>query len=326
MPRVLVTAPGVTGPNDPRLQPLVDAGWQIRTHRWPGGRPAEEDVVELVQGNDAVIASASERYTPEVISRADTLKHIARWGVGYETVDVPAATDNGVLVTTTQGSNHWAVADQAFALMLSVARRTVELDKLARTRQWSRPLSRDVWQKTLGIVGLGRIGKGVAQRAFGFEMKVLAYEPYPDHEFCAKWNVELVELEDLFRRSDYVTLHAPGEGPNQGLINSERLALMKPTAVLINTARGVLVDEDALYAALREGKIAGAGLDVRVSEPPEDDRFEALTNVVLTPHAAGSTQEAQAVSAEMVVRSVLQAARGEQPHGLINPQVWDRRR
>jgi D-3-phosphoglycerate dehydrogenase len=326
MPRVLVTAPGVTGPNDPRLQPLVDAGWQIRTHRWPGGRPAEEDVVELVQGNDAVIASASERYTPEVISRADTLKHIARWGVGYETVDVPAATDNGVLVTTTQGSNHWAVADQAFALMLSVARRTVELDKLARTRQWSRPLSRDVWQKTLGIVGLGRIGKGVAQRAFGFEMKVLAYEPYPDHEFCAKWNVELVELEDLFRRSDYVTLHAPGEGPNQGLINSERLALMKPTAVLINTARGVLVDEDALYAALKEGKIAGAGLDVRVSEPPEDDRFEALTNVVLTPHAAGSTQEAQAISAEMVVRSVLQAARGEQPHGLINPQVWDRRR
>jgi len=326
MPKVLVTAPGVTGPSDPRLQPLVEAGWQIRTHRWPGGRPAEEDVVELVQGNDAVIASASERYTPAVIARADTLKHIARWGVGYETVDVPAATDNGVLVTTTQGSNHWAVADQAFTLMLAVARRTVELDKLARTREWSRPLSRDVWQKTLGIVGLGRIGKGMAQRAFGFEMKVLAYEPYPDHEFCARWNVELVELEDLFRRSDYVTLHAPGEGPNQGLVNGERLALMKPTAVLINTARGVLVDEDALYAALKAGKIAGAGLDVRVSEPPEDDRFETLTNVVLTPHAAGSTQEAQAVSAEMVVRSVLQAARGEQPHGLINPEVWDRRR
>jgi phosphoglycerate dehydrogenase-like enzyme len=326
MPKVLVTAPGVTGPNDPRLQPLVDAGWQIRTHRWSGGRPAEEDVVELVQGNDAVIASASERYTPAVIARADTLKHIARWGVGYETVDVPAATDNGVLVTTTQGSNHWAVADQAFALMLAVARRTVELDKLARTRKWSRPLSRDVWQKTLGIVGLGRIGKGVAQRAFGFEMKVLAYEPYPDDAFCARWNVELVELEDLLRRSDYVTLHAPGEGPNQGLVNTERLALMKPTAVLINTARGVLVDEDALYAALKAGKIAGAGLDVRVCEPPEDDRFEALDNVVLTPHAAGSTQEAQAVSADMVVRSVLQAARGEQPHGLINPEVWDRRR
>src|SRR5207237_10154838 len=139
-------------------------------------RPADQDVVELVQGNDAVIGSASEPYTPSVIARADTLKHIARWGVGYETVDVPAATDNGVLVTTTQGSNHWAVADQAFALMLAVSRRVVELDQVARTRKWARPLSRDVWQKTLGIVGLGRIGMGVAQRASGFEVKVIAYE------------------------------------------------------------------------------------------------------------------------------------------------------
>src|SRR5258707_3288745 len=153
MPSLLVTAPGVTGPNDPRLQPLVDAGWQIRTHRWPGGRPAEEDVVELVQGNDAVIASASERYTPGVISRADTLKHVARWGVGYETVDVPAATDNGVMVTTTQGSNHWAVADHAFLLMLAVSRRLVELDAVALTRKWARPLGRDGLQKTLGNCG-----------------------------------------------------------------------------------------------------------------------------------------------------------------------------
>ncbi|MGI9149201.1 MAG: hydroxyacid dehydrogenase, partial [Chloroflexota bacterium] len=126
MPSVLVTAPGVTGPDDPRLQPLLDAGWRIRTHRWTGGRPVEAEVVELVQGNDAVIASSTEQYTRSVVERADTLKHIARWGVGFETVDVPAATDNGVLVTTTQGSNHWAVADHAFALMLAVARRVVE--------------------------------------------------------------------------------------------------------------------------------------------------------------------------------------------------------
>jgi phosphoglycerate dehydrogenase-like enzyme len=326
MPTVLVTAAGVIGPDDPRLRPLIEAGWQVRTHRWPGGRPPDEEVVELVQGNDAVIASATERYTPSVIARADTLKHIARWGVGYETVDVEAATDNGVLVSTTQGSNHWAVADQAFALMLAVARRTVELDRLARTRSWSRPTGRDVWQKTLGIVGLGRIGQGVAQRAFGFEMKVLAHEPYPDLEFCRRWNVELVELDQLFQRSDYVTLHAPGDGPNQRLVNRDRLALMKPNAVLINTARGILVDEDALYAALTEHRIAGAGLDVRVDEPPEDERFEALDNVVLTPHAAGSTAEAQAVGGAMVVQSVLQAARGEQPHGLLNPEVWERRR
>jgi len=326
MPSVLVTAAGVTGPDDPRLQPLRDAGWRVRTHRWTNGRPGEEEVVELVQGNDAVIASSAERYTRSVIQRADTLKHIARWGVGFETVDVPAATENGVLVTTTQGSNHWAVADHAFALMLAVARRVVELDAVARAGKWARPHGRDVWQKTLGVVGLGRIGKGVAQRASGFEMRVLAYEPYPDHAFCEQWNIELVELDDLFQRSDYVTLHAPGDADNQRIVNSARLALMKPSAVLINTARGVLVDEDALYAALAHGTIAGAGLDVREHEPPRDDRFEALSNVVLTPHVAGSTEEAQAVSAEMVVRSVLQAARGEQPHGLLNAEVWDHRR
>jgi D-3-phosphoglycerate dehydrogenase len=327
MPSVLVTAPGVTGPDDPRLQPFRDAGWRIRTHRWPGGRPGEEEVVELVQGNDAVIASSAERYTRSVLERADTLKHVARWGVGFETVDVPAATDNGVVVTTTQGSNHWAVADQAFALMLSGARRTVELDRAARSGNWGRPLGRDVWQKTLGIVGLGRIGKGVAQRAFGFEMEVLAYEPFPDRAFCEKWQVTLVDsVEELFRRSDYLTVHAPGDEANYNLVNAARLALMKPTAVVINTARGVLVDEHALYAALRDKTIAGAGLDVRVDEPPVDDRFAALDNVVLTPHAAGSTHESQAATGVMVVQSVLQAARGEAPHGLINTEVWDRRR
>jgi D-3-phosphoglycerate dehydrogenase len=157
-------------------------------------------------------------------------------------------------------------------------------------------------------------------------MKILAHEPLPDDSFCARWNVHLVELDELFKRSDYVTIHAPGDESNFGLVSSERLALMKPTAVLINTARGVLVDEDALYAALVNGTIAGAGLDVRLSEPPQDNRFELLDNVILTPHAAGTTEEAQTVSAAMVVDSVLQAARGERPHGLLNPEVWEHRR
>src|SRR3954447_8317377 len=227
MPKVLITAPGHRGDGDPRLQPLRAAGWDVKTHRWPSGRPDEEEVIELVHGYDAVIASSNERYTRTVLERADTVKHIARWGVGYETVDVPAASDNGVLVTTAQGSNHWAVADHAFALMLAVSRRVVELDKVARTRTWSRPLARDVWQKTLGVVGLGRIGKGVAQRAFGFEMKVVAYEPYPDPAFNEKWNIELVDtIEEVFRRGDFVPLHAPGD--NLFLANAERLALMKP--------------------------------------------------------------------------------------------------
>lgn len=325
MPKVLVTAPGSRGADDPRFQVLRDAGWEIQAHRWPGGRPDEEEVVELVQGFDAVIASSNELYTRSVFERADTLKHVARWGVGFETVDVPAASDNGVIVTTTQGSNHWAVADHAWALMLAVSRRVIELDRIGRTPSWSRPLARDVWQKTLGVVGLGRIGKGVAQRAFGFEMKVVAYEPYPDREHCEKWNIELVDsVDEVFRRADFVTLHAPGD--NRSLVNAERLALMKPSAVLINTARGALVDEDALYAALTSGKLRGAGLDVRLQEPPDEDRFAALPNVVLTPHVAGSTEEASVVGAAMAVEQIVTAGRGEIPHGIHNPEIWERRR
>jgi phosphoglycerate dehydrogenase-like enzyme len=211
--------------------------------------------------------------------------------------------------------------------MLAVARRLVELDKVGRSLTWTRPLGVDVWQKTLGIVGLGRIGQGVAQRAYGFEMKVIAYEPYPNRRFCEKWNVELVDdVNDVFRRADFVTIHAPGEGGNQHLVNRERLSLMKPSAYLINTARGVLVNEDDLYEALTSGKIAGAGLDVRDKEPPEDERFSALRNVVLTPHISGSTEEAQEASAQMVVEQVLAAGRGEKPHALLNPDAWGKRR
>jgi D-3-phosphoglycerate dehydrogenase len=324
MPKLLVTQPSVTGPDDPRLEVLRAAGWEIR-HEPSGSRASPEELLELVQGHDAVIAS-SEPYTRAVLAGADTLKHVARWGVGFDQVDVPAATELGVLVTTTQGANDWGVADHAFALIFALARRVVENDKIVRGGGWARPPGRDVWRKRLGIVGLGRIGRGVAQRASGFEMKVLAYEPYPDRSFCEKWGVELVPLEELLERSDFVTLHAPGGAENHHLINAERLASMKSTAYLVNTARGTLIDEDALYAALTGGRIAGAGLDVREQEPPTDTRFSDLPNVVLTAHAAGVTVETVAAMTAMAAESVLEGARGEQPRGLLNPEVWDHRR
>ncbi|MFN8633312.1 MAG: phosphoglycerate dehydrogenase [Chloroflexota bacterium] len=324
MPKVLVTQPSVTGPDDPRLEALRAAGWEIR-HEPSGARATPEQLLELVQGHDAVIAS-SEPYTRAVLEGADTLKHVARWGVGFDQVDVPAATELGVVVTTTVGANDWGVADHAFALIFSLARRTVENDKMVRAGNWTRPPGRDVWRKTLGIVGLGRIGRGVAQRASGFEMQVLAYEPYPDLAFCEKWGVELVSLEDLLARSDYVTLHAPGGGENVHLINAEKLALMKPTAYLVNTARGSLIDEPALHAALTSGQIAGAGLDVREVEPPQDTLFDDLPNVVLTAHMAGVTVETSAAMTAMAAQSIVEAARGERPGGLLNPEVWDHRR
>jgi phosphoglycerate dehydrogenase-like enzyme len=324
MPKVLVTQPSVTGVDDPHLEALRAAGWEIR-YEPSGARAKPDELLELVQGHDAVIAS-SERYTREVLAGADTLKHVARWGVGFDQVDVPAATELGILVTTTVGANDWGVADHAFALMFALGRRVVENDAIVRKGGWSRPPGRDIWRKTLGVVGLGRIGRGVAQRASGFEMRVLAYEPYPDRAFCEKWGVELVSLDELLERSDYVTLHAPGGVDNRHLIGTEQLARMKSTAFLVNTARGALIDEDALHAALVGGRLAGAGLDVREQEPPTDTRFNDLPNVVLTAHVAGVTVETCAAMTAMASESIVQGSRGQRPDGLLNPEVWEHRR
>lgn len=324
MPKLLVTQPSVTGVDDPHLEVLRAAGWEIR-YGPTGARATPDELLEMVQGHDAVIAS-SEKYTRAVLEGADTLKHVARWGVGFDQVDVPTATELGILVTTTVGANDWGVADHAFALIFALGRRVVENDAIVRKGGWSRPPGRDIWRKTLGVVGLGRIGRGVAQRASGFEMKVLAYEPYPDLAFVRKWGIELVSLDELLERSDYVTLHAPGGADNRHLISHEQLHRMKTTAFLVNTARGALIDEDALYNALVGGRLAGAGLDVRLQEPPTDLRFNELSNVVLTAHVAGVTVETSAAMTAMAAESIYQGSRGEKPDGLLNVEAWETRR
>jgi D-3-phosphoglycerate dehydrogenase / 2-oxoglutarate reductase len=285
----------------------------------------QEELIELIQGNDAVIAGG-EAYTDEVLRRADTLKHVARWGVGFDKVDLGAATEHGVLVTTTQGANDWGVADHAMALILGLGHLIAENDRRVKAGEWPRVTGRDVWQRTIGIVGLGRIGQGVARRAGGFDMGVLAYEPMPNREFVERHGVELVSIEDLLRRADYVTLHLPLSPETHHFMNAERLALMKPTAYLVNTARGPLIDEDALESALRAGRIGGAGLDVREVEPAQDTRFSDLPNVILSPHSAGITDGTVTAMGRMAAESILAGRRGERPHGLLNPEAWERRR
>lgn len=324
MPSVLITFAIQSKASPSPIQMLEAGGYTVRLEP-TAHRASAEDLIELVQGHDAVIAAA-EPYTRELFERADTLKHVARWGVGYDRVDVPAATDAGVVVTTTQGANDWGVADHAFALILGLAHGIVANDRDVRAGRWARPVGSDVWRKTLGVVGLGRIGKGVARRAQGFEMAVLASEPEPDQAFVHELGVELVPAEELLGRADYVTLHLPASAETRHWLNQERLAKMKPSAYVVNTARGTLIDEDALYAALTEGRIGGAGLDVRELEPPTDTRFDELPNVILTSHVAGVTDETVAAMGAMAVESILQAARGDVPHGLLNSEVWERRR
>ena len=182
----------------------------------------------------------------------------------------------------------------------------------------------DVSRKTLGIIGLGRIGRAVAQRAAGFGMHVLANEPLPDTAFVERHGIELVPLEDLLRRADFVSLHLPLSAATREYFDSAKLARMRSDAFLINTARGGLIDEDALEEALRAGQIAGAALDVRGVEPPDDNRFAQFDNVVLTPHIASNTLETRRAMSLMSVENVLRVLRGERPHGFINPEVWDR--
>jgi D-3-phosphoglycerate dehydrogenase len=321
---VLVTVRGAdVGAGGP-FAALHEAGHTVRHAPRERDAPLAEAVAAL-RGCSAVIAGG-EPYPAELFAAAPQLRHVARFGAGFDAVDVGAATARGVVVTTGAGANAGAVADLTLGLMLAVARNVALHDRAIRGGVWQGRLGADVWQQTLGIVGLGRIGQAVARRARGFEMRLLACEPAPDAAAVRELGVELAPLERVFAESDFVTLHLPASRETAGLVDARLLGLMKPTAFFINAARGALVDEAALAAALRAGRIAGAGLDVRASEPPADTRFSDLDTVVMTPHTGAATPTARLRSGQAAARSVVQLLRGERPEGMVNPEAWDRRR
>ena len=270
------------------------------------------ELMELLPGMDAIITGTDE-LTAAVINAADRLKTIAKHGVGLETIDLEAAAARGIIVTATPGTNHDSVADLALALLLAAARKLVPAHLSTKAGSWQAFYGIELRGKTLGIVGLGRIGKGVCQRAQAFGMRVMAYDPYPDEIFAAAHNVTFVALEELLAQSDVVTLHAPAEATAGPLLGPAELKLMKPTALLINTARGQLIDEVALAKALREGRLAGAGIDAFVNEPPVGSPLLELENVVLSPHLGGRTWDAQRHQGEMAIENCLRALRGEPP-------------
>ncbi|MEN6642516.1 MAG: phosphoglycerate dehydrogenase [Armatimonadia bacterium] len=288
------------------------------------GAWTEEDVIEAVTGCVAVLAGM-EPYTERVFASLPDLKVIARWGIGYDSIDVAAATRHGVMVINTPGMVTEAVADMTLALMLGVARRIPFCDQSVRQGQWPLVFSGQLFSKTLGLVGLGQIGQAVARRAKGFSMNVLVYDPYCDDGVCERMQVARAPLEVLLAESDFVSLHCTMCPETRHLINAERLRMMKPTAYLINAGRGGLVDPVALAEALREKVIAGAGLDVFAQEPPEaDDPLLSLDNVVLTPHCSSFTYDTVAKVNERACRNVIEALSGEVPAALLNPEVLER--
>ena len=265
------------------------------------------------------------RFDRQTISQLESVKVISDFAVGYNNVDVKAATERGIAVTNTPGVLTEATADLAFGLLIAVARRIAEGDRLVRGRRfkgWSPMLmlGHEVSGKTIGIIGAGRIGTAVASRAKGFGMKIL----YASH----KRNFEIdslggnfVELERLLSDSDYVSVNIPLNGETRGMIGRREIGMMRRTAFLINTARGEVVDERALISALKRGTIAGAGLDVYVNEPNINREFLGLNNVVLAPHLGSSTLETRAKMSELAALNAVAVLEGERPPAIVNPEV-----
>ncbi|MEX0675806.1 MAG: phosphoglycerate dehydrogenase [Pirellulales bacterium] len=322
MPSVLITTEAVREVPGKHLDMLRAAGYDVR---YPAKNVllTEDDTLEALQGYVAVHAGG-EPYAERVLAGLPELRVIARNGVGYDRIDVEAATRHGVAVAITPEGNHQAVAEHALSLVLAVARRIVQDAVDTRAGHWRR---RKVFVplrgSTLGIVGLGRIGKSVAVRAAAFGMRLVAFEQFPDREFARKYNVELVDLDTLLAQSDFVTLHTPMTPQTRELINRDTLAKMKRGSVLVNTARGGLVNEADLLAALVSGHLAGAGFDVLTVEPPAaDDPLLKLDNVIVTPHVAAFDKRALEDMAVAAAQNILDLLDGRWPAAsIVNPEV-----
>jgi len=291
--------------------------------------PSRRWLESNIQDAEGVLCMLTDKFNSELLEKATRLKVLSSMSVGLDHVDLEAATKRGIYVTYTPDVLTDATADLTWALLLAAARRICEADRFVRSGKWKVAwapnllLGSDVYGKILGIIGMGRIGYAVAKRAVGFSMQILYYQRHRIAEEREKAvNARYVALEELLSTSDYVTIHLPLTEQTKGLINEERLRLMKPTAYLINTSRGAIVDEKALVKALREGWIRGAALDVYEKEPlPSESPLLRLDNVVLTPHIGSATTETRNRMAEIAAENLIAVLSGTLPRYLANVDV-----
>jgi D-3-phosphoglycerate dehydrogenase len=270
-------------------------------------------LIDAIAGCVAIIAG-SEPYPREVIKSNPNLRVIARTGVGFDAIDLKACDDHQVVVATTPGVNHHSVAEHALAMLMTLGRGLPEQDHRVRTNDWERIAWPRIMGQTIGIVGLGRIGMALAWRAAGLGMKVLAYEPFPHRDSVQQHRIEVVGLDELLSRSDVVSLHCPMAPETHHMINADSIAKMKDSAVLINTSRGKLVDETALYDALSNGRLRAAGLDVFETEPlPTDSPLIGLKNVIFSGHVAGLDNESHEDTFIMCAGIITGLQKGEWP-------------
>lgn len=289
--------------------------------------PTKEEVIQGVQGKDALLSLLTEEISADVMDAAPGLKVISNYAVGYNNIDVQAATERGIVVTNTPGVLTETTADFAWALLMSIARRVVEADRYTRAGKFQGwgpllLLGGEVSGKTIGIIGMGRIGQAIAKRARGFDMKVLYYNRNRvDSAIESDLQATYVSVDELLMQSDFVVLTVPLTPETHHLIGARELGMMKPTAYLINPARGPIVDEKALVEALKNRSIAGAGLDVFEEEPKLAPGLAELDNVVLAPHIASATVETRTKMAIMAAENLLAVLRNQRPKHIVNPEV-----
>jgi D-3-phosphoglycerate dehydrogenase len=316
MPRVLVTPTHFRRRPWPFADELRAAGFQVAFPEGDLPLSRSDEVARHLEGIDAVIAS-TEPLTREVLA-GSRLRVAARAGVGFDSVDLAAATDLGIVVTITPGALEESVAEHTIALMLGVTRGLIERDREVRGGTWSRKSLPRLAGKTLGIVGLGRTGKAVVPRAQGLGMTVVAHDPFADAAFAREHRVELCSLEHLLARADVVSLHSPCTPETTHLINAGTLGIMKPGSILVNMSRGGLVDEAALCRALASGHLFGAGLDVFQTEPlPTDSPLLKLPNVVVTTHTGGLDQDSERAMSLAAARCIIALYQGKWPDGCV---------
>lgn len=286
--------------------------------------PSAEELDRLLDGCVGALTLLTDQIDGAVLDRHPDLRVISNLAVGYDNIDVPAATKRGVLVCNTPDVLTNATADHTWALLLSMARRIPESIAYVHDGKWQTwgpllLLGQEVSGATIGIVGLGRIGKEVAKRAKGFGMRILAFDPYQDAEFAAAHNVEYVDLATILAKSDFITLHVALTDETRHLIGADEFAAMKPTAILINASRGPVVDTDALVVALTAGEILAAALDVTDPEPlPADHPLVSMNNCIVVPHTASATVQTRNSMAELAARNLIAGLNGERPPASVN--------
>lgn len=309
MKKVLVTPRSFGQYSDEPMRLLKQAGYEVVMNPYKRIM-TEEEMLHHTADIDGIIVGV-DPLNERVLSSAKQLKAVAKYGVGTDNIDLDFAKKQGIDVSITKNANSDAVADYAFTLMLSVARKALPIDRKCRQGDWKKVTSLDVYGKRIGILGFGAIGKGVALRAKGFNMEVLAYDVYQDDAFAKEHNIRFTTIEEILTTCDFISLHLPLLEETKNVIDRDAFAKMKDTAVIINTARGGLIDEDALYEALSEQKIYGAGIDVFEQEPPTNTKFFELDNIVIGSHCAASTQGAVDNMSLFAVKNLINSLEGK---------------